>query len=285
MTLKDLQNKTIDDLEGFFSKNEAKYIIDLMIGKFLKVKKIQLVLLAKKPVENSLEKYLKTVVERLKNKEPFQYILEEEEFYGYTFKVNENVLIPRPETEELVEWLIESYKDKNQVLNLLDIGTGSGCIPIVLQKKLQNALVSACDISEKAIELAKENSLILNAKVNFFKLDILNKKDWESQDSYDFIISNPPYIPNEEKKLMSENVLNFEPGLALFVEDEEPLIFYEKIIQFSLMKLKKNGFLFFECNEYNAQEVVAVLKKYAFSFIELRKDISGKDRMIKAQLI
>ena len=285
MTLKELQNKAINELIQVFSKSEAKYIIDLMLGKFLKVEKIQLVILANKPVEITVINFLNNTLERLKNKEPFQYILGEEEFYGYSFKVNKNVLIPRPETEELVEWIINSYGDLNQKLNILDIGTGSGCIPISLKINLKNAKVSACDISEKALAIAEENSENLKVDVNFFKLNILAKKALDSQFKYDYIISNPPYIPNKEKKLMHENVLNFEPSLALFVEDEEPLIFYEKIINFSLLKLKKNGFLFFECNEYNALEVIYLLERNTFCNIELRKDINGKNRMVKAQLV
>lgn len=285
MTLKELQNKAINELVEVFSKSEAKYIIDLMLGKFLKVEKIQLVILANKPVEITVINSLNNTLERLKNKEPFQYILEEEEFYGYLFKVNKNVLIPRPETEELVEWIINSYGDLNQKLSLLDIGTGSGCIPISLKINLKNAKVSACDISEKALAIAEENSENLKADVNFFKLNILAEKEWYRQCNYDYIVSNPPYIPNKEKKLMHENVLNFEPNLALFVEDEAPLIFYEKIINFSLLKLKKNGFLFFECNEYNALEVISLLERNTFCNIELRKDINGKNRMIKAQLV
>lgn len=285
MTLKELQNKTIGDLESVFSKSEAKFIVDLLMSKFLKIKKIRLVVIANDFAEEPLINFLNNAVKRLKTNEPFQYILEEEEFYGYDFKVSSNVLIPRPETEELVEWVIATYGNLTQELSLLDIGTGSGCIPISLKKNLQKAKVSACDISEEALVIAKENGLKLEAEVHFFQLDILNEENWGSQNSYDYIISNPPYIPNKEKELMHENVLDFEPGLALFVEDDEALIFYEKIMQFSLLKLNKNGFLFFECNEYNAAEVVSLLKENGFSHVELRKDINGRDRMIKAQLI
>lgn len=284
MTLKEFQNKSIDELGTVFSISEAKYIIDLMISKFLNVKKIQLVLMANNELEENLIESLHKAIVRLKNNEPFQYILEEEAFYGYIFKVNESVLIPRPETEELVEWVIQSYGDLNQNLNLLDIGTGSGCIPISLKLNLNNSTVSACDISEEALVVAQENSHNLKAEINFFKLDILDEENWTNQNKYDYIISNPPYIPNKEKKLMHENVLNFEPGLALFVADLEPLLFYEKIMNFALLKLKKNGFLFFECNEYNALEVVSMLERNAFCNIELRKDINGKNRMVKTQL-
>ena len=283
MTIKDLQSHSISLLTNF-TKNEAKYIIDIFICDFMKVNKSQLLLIANVIASEKLKNYLKNIVSRLQDNEPFQYILGNEEFYGLNFKVNKNVLIPRPETEELVEWIIETSNKLDENIKILDIGTGSGCIAISLNKNLKKAEIYACDVSNKALEIANENNKILKANVKFFEQDILKKELWKNKETYDIIVSNPPYIPNSEKRLMHENVLNFEPNIALFVENKEPLVFYNTIADFALLNLKMNGFLFFECNEFNAKEVVKLLEKRKFKNIELRKDLSGKDRMIKAKV-
>jgi len=283
MTIKDLQSHSISLLTNF-TKNEAKYIIDIFICDFMKVNKSQLLLIANVIASEKLKNYLKNIVSRLQDNEPFQYILGNEEFYGLNFKVNKNVLIPRPETEELVEWIIETSNKLDENIKILDIGTGSGCIAISLNKNLKKAEIYACDVSNKALEIANENNKILKANVKFFEQDILKKELWKNKETYDIIVSNPPYIPNSEKRLMHENVLNFEPNIALFVENKEPLVFYNTIADFALLNLKMNGFLFFECNEFNAKEVVKLLEKRKFKNIELRKDLSGRDRMAKANL-
>ncbi len=285
MTIKELISSTASSIQApIYSFNEKEYIVKLFITDFLEINSAKLPLYYNETANEALELYLQVVVIRLNENEPFQYILEKENFYAYDFFVNQNVLIPRPETEELVEWALETTKYSKEI-SLLDIGTGSGCIPISFQKEKPTAKVSAVDISEEAIEVAKKNNELLETNVNFFKLDVLNESEWSRIANFDVIISNPPYIPDNEKKLMQKNVLDFEPEIALFVADNKALVFYKKIIALALLKLNAGGFLFFECNEYNAEHVKELLSIKNFENIELRKDLSGRDRMIKAQKI
>jgi release factor glutamine methyltransferase len=224
------------------------------------------------------------IKERLLNGEPIQYITGFAWFYGLKFKVNPNVLIPRPETEELVEWVLETVGKRKNV-RVLDIGTGSGCIPVTLKIKNPSLDVSAVDISEGALITASRNAFKHNTDVEFKRLDILEEANWAELGQFDIIISNPPYIPHVEKSLMERNVLAFEPELALFVEDDNALIFYECIAEFAKKHVFTEGSLsslFFECNQYNALEVVQLLEQKGFKDIELRKDMSGNDRMIRA---
>ena len=212
--------------------------------------------------------------------EPIQYILGETEFYGLPFKVTPATLIPRPETEELVDWIIANCNKNPKTL--LDIGTGSGCIAIALAKNLPAVKVSAMDISEEALKVASENAIYNKVTVNFSKKDILGTSTLPQK--YDVIISNPPYVRNSEKEMMQKNVLDFEPASALFVEDDNPLLFYSKIAKLAKNYLNPNGFLFFEINEYLSKEVIQLLERESFSEIELKQDFFGKDRMIKCTL-
>ena len=218
---------------------------------------------------------------RLSNHEPLQYILGEADFYGLKFKVDANVLVPRPETEELVYWILEHARLSvyNQNLSVLDIGTGSGCIAVTLKKELPSLDVQATDISGKALVVAQKNATINKVSVFFKENDILNTKGWDQLESYDVIVSNPPYIPVQEKSLMPENVKTFEPQEALFVSDDQPLIFYSTIAKFASAHLNQGGKLFFELNEFNAEQVVQILEKEGFEKVELKQDLNGKDRM------
>jgi release factor glutamine methyltransferase len=235
-----------------------------------------------------------SVLSELKKEKPIQYILGETEFYGLPFLVNENTLIPRPETEELVAWIIEStkYEVQNTRLNLLDIGTGSGCIAISLAKNLSNAQVAAIDVSEKALVIAKENAKVNAVDVNFIQTDILKVDDLDQLPTsnfqlpthFDIIVSNPPYVRNLEKVEIKPNVLAYEPHLALFVEDTDALLFYRKIAELALKNLSENGKLYFEINQYLGKETVELLESLGFKNIELKKDIYGNDRMISCGL-
>jgi release factor glutamine methyltransferase len=231
--------------------------------------------------ETDLEKWI-TIISDLKTEKPIQYITGEAWFYGYRFEVNENTLIPRPETEELVEWIVESTKLEagSTKLNILDIGTGSGCIPISLKKEIPNALVSALDVSEKALEMARKNAVSNEVEVHFILQNILETESL--LEKYEIIVSNPPYVRNLEKQEIKKNVLAYEPHLALFVEDSDALLFYRKIAQLALTSLTPNGKLFFEINQYLGKETVALLENLGFKTIELRKDFMGNDRMICA---
>jgi release factor glutamine methyltransferase len=238
-----------------------------------------------------LEDYF-TLKNRLLVGEPVQYVVGFAWFYGLKFKVNNSVLIPRPETEELAEWILDTVdKTQNSIVKtqnaILDIGTGSGCIPVTLKVKNPNLEVTAVDVSESALITASRNAYRHNALIDFKRIDILNETEWAQLSDFQIIVSNPPYIPHSEKVLMHDNVLQHEPHLALFVENDNALIFYEKIADFALKHLKKGldtegGYLFFECNEFNALEVVEMLKSKGFQDIILKTDMSGKDRMIRA---
>jgi release factor glutamine methyltransferase len=223
---------------------------------------------------------LHEIIARLKKGEPIQYILGMADFYGLKFKVNPAVLIPRQETEELVYLIKDHLKAGSKIL---DIGTGSGCIPITLKKEVSEAEVYALDVSEVALSIAKENAQLNRVAVDFIQADILDETNWDSLPHFDVVVSNPPYIPRSEEQLMPEWVLKHEPHLALFVEHQNPLLFYEVIADFASGHLKENGLLFFETNEFNAKEVKEALEQKGYA-VEIHQDIHKKDRIIKSWL-
>lgn len=227
------------------------------------------------------ESKLNEVIVRMKNNEPMQYVIGEADFWGMKFKVNEHVHIPRPETEELVDWVKDIVNENHEaVKNLIDIGTGTGNIPIALKKEFPTIEISAYDVTKEAVAVAVENGAKNDTPINFQVLDILDEGQWVKIEAQDIIISNPPYIPIREKELMPQNVLGFEPPVSLFVPDEEPLLFYKKITRLAKEKLNPGGYLFFESNEFNANEVLQLLKDSGFQDCELRKDMSGRDRRV-----
>lgn len=219
-----------------------------------------------------------SIVKRLQNSEPIQYIIGKTEFFGYDFKVTPSVLIPRPETEELVEWILLETKKVNT--HILDIGTGSGCIAIALAKQMKYATVDAWDVSDEALIVANENAVINNVSVKFSNVDVL--KPYQCDKSFDIIVSNPPYIKVSEQEMISKNVLDYEPHRALFVSDSDALIFYNSIADIAMQHLKNNGLLYFEINQAKGSEVMQLLKEKRFVNIELKQDISRNDRMIRA---
>ena len=223
-----------------------------------------------------------SILEQLKREIPIQYLLGTTHFYGLEFEVNENVLIPRPETEELVDWIIKSQKSevRNKKLKILDIGTGSGCIAISIAKNLPNAEVFALDVSEKALATAKKNAELNQVQVQFICQSILETEDLGQQ--FDVIVSNPPYVRHLEKQEIKKNVLDNEPHLALFVADDDALIFYRKIAQLAVKNLSQTGQLYFEINQYLGQEMLSLLQEMDFKNSELRQDIYGNDRMTKS---
>lgn len=229
---------------------------------------------------------IEEIVLELKKQRPIQYILGETEFYGLRFRVDENVLIPRPETEELVEMIIRqtSHSPSDSKKKILDIGTGSGCIAIALAHNISNAIVSALDISESALLIAQENARINQVNVSFFHHDILADMPLRGEEKWDIIVSNPPYITPSEQAEMDDNVLKFEPHQALFVPEREPLLFYEKIAEIALSSLSENGLLFFETSSLYGQATAQMLRDKGYKTVELLPDISGKDRIAKASL-
>ncbi|AJR04565.1 peptide chain release factor N(5)-glutamine methyltransferase [Siansivirga zeaxanthinifaciens] len=285
MNLKTIQQKFHLELDPIYPKEEVDSFFFLLIESFYKVRRIQLAMEPDLKIENS--ESILNALQLLKQEQPIQYILGETEFYGLTFKVNSNTLIPRPETEELVEFVINQQKKiENKPLHILDIGTGSGCIAISLAKNIPSAKVYAFDISTEALKIAKENADLNEVDITFITGDILNESTWPlffNEMTFDIVVSNPPYVREKEKPLMKNNVLENEPHLALFVKDEDPLQFYRAITQFSLSHLKEKGLLFFEINEFLGNEMIHLLTKHKFENIQLKQDIFKKDRIIKGQ--
>ncbi len=288
MKLKGIQGIFHKELDTVFGKNEVDSFFNILISHYLKLNRIALVLEPDLTISKEEQQPLFEALSRLKQEEPIQYIIGETEFLGLPFKVSEHTLIPRPETEELVEWIVKCLSERSEEskLTILDIGTGTGCIAISLAKNLPNAKVYALDVSEEAIKIAKENAELNKVEIHFIKADILGKDTWnlEFQNlKFDLIVSNPPYVRNLEKQEIKNNVLKHEPHLALFVEDTNPLQFYKAITDFAIDELVKNGLLFFEINQYLGDETKQLLQDKGFLDIELKPDIFGNNRMLKGK--
>ncbi|MDR0333463.1 MAG: peptide chain release factor N(5)-glutamine methyltransferase [Dysgonamonadaceae bacterium] len=269
-----IQNK----LNDIFSKSEISCLTRLILSD-MDISFADIASGKINDLSDTNDQKIKDIVVRLKKNEPMQYILGTTEFYGLTLSVTPDVLIPRPETEELVEWIL-SENDENR-LSILDIGTGSGCISVALAKKLPDANVSAWDISENALEVAAGNAKRNNVNVHLSKQDVF--APFSSDVVFDIIVSNPPYVLENEKDTMEENVLDFEPHIALFVPDNNPLLFYERIADIAMNCLTLNGKLYFEINREKGGAIAEMLQQKGFADIELRKDISGNERMIRAK--
>lgn len=277
MLAKDYRNRFIQKLAPLYDVLEAESFFHILLEDFYQMKRIDLALQPDFVFTDQEISRWNLVLEKLEKEIPIQYILGKAHFYGLEFEVNENTLIPRPETEELVEWIVKKNEFKGKI-KILDIGTGSGCIAISLAKNLPDAEVFAIDVSGKALETAKKNAFTNEANVVFMQRDILKTEDLEQD--FDLIVSNPPYVRNLEKDEIKKNVLEYEPHLALFVEDDDALLFYRKISELAQKNLKENGTLYFEINQYLGTEMIDLLEAKNFNEIELRKDIYGNDRMI-----
>ena len=286
MVLKEIKNIYHKELDELYAKEEVDSFFYLLIEHYLNLQRFVLALQPNLTLTKEEEQPLFEALSELKLQRPVQYIIGSTSFMDLDFQVNENVLIPRPETEDLIRWIVDEVKtsgpDKKSGLRILDIGTGSGCIAISLAKLLPDAKVFALDVSEKALETAKRNAERNAVKVEFILADILNFDGFAS--NFDVIVSNPPYVRELEKKEMHKNVLEHEPDLALFVSDENPLVFYKAITQLAKQNLSEEGMLFFEINQYLAKETEALLHQHNFIEIEVRKDIFGNDRMTKGIL-
>jgi release factor glutamine methyltransferase len=271
----------IQELQELYNTNEVLSFFHLLLTSIVGLSRIDLALNPKISLNNEQKKSFDNALEQLKQEQPIQYIIGKTAFYGLDFKVNKHTLIPRPETEELVTWVLENTT-KNQKNTIIDIGTGSGCIAVALAKNLEKARVTALDFSEDALQIAKENAKLNDVSIDFIQQDILKLDALDK--TYTIIVSNPPYVKEDEKPMMAKNVLVYEPNSALFVSNENPLLFYSKIADLAKEKLSKNGLLFFEINQYLAQETIAMLKDKGFKNVELKKDIFANDRMLKASL-
>ena len=263
----------IKQLNGIVQEREIISLAYISIDFLLGYNRSDCIIHSDKDITSEVSDRIKQIIADLKTNKPIQHIIGETEFYELKFKVNEHTLIPRPETEELVKWILQ-----HEFTSALDIGTGSGCIAIALRKN-KSAEISAIDVSESALLVAKENAKINEVEINFLLQDILKTT---ALPKVDVIVSNPPYVLDKEKELMLANVLDNEPHLALFVPNNNPLLFYKKIATLAFTSLSKNGLLFFEINERFSKETVAMLSAIGFVDIELKKDINEKDRMLKA---
>ena len=293
MLLKHYKTHFFDSLKNIQDEQEIESFFFILTEYLHNLKRVDLALNPNFELSEDDAKKWNAILADLQQEKPIQYITGEAWFYGLRFEVNENTLIPRPETEELVEFILKetsNFQLPASSLNILDIGTGSGCIPISLKANLPQANVSAIDVSEKALEVAKRNAQSNKVEVNFIQANILEVEDLSKLPlpnaqnllPLDIIVSNPPYVRNLEKEEIKKNVLDYEPHLALFVEDTDALLFYRKIAQLALKNLAPNGLLFFEINQYLGKETVELLENLGFKNIELKKDIYGNDRMVKS---
>lgn len=281
MTVSDLKNQFFSTLSGAYSKEEAGAIFHILTSEFLNLSRLDIALDPKRQLSQKERQDFNLAIEKLQRHEPVQYITGNTEFFGLPFKVNRNVLIPRPETEELIQWILNDLQEKgHKELKILDIGTGSGCIAVSLAKSLPQARVTAIDFSKEALVIARENAGLNKVKVNFVECDILQVENLEEE--YDLIVSNPPYVRDLERAHMQKNVLDFEPATALYVRDGDPLIFYERISELATDALKPDGVLYFEINQYLGGQTEKLLKEKDFR-TTLKKDIFGVDRMLKGE--
>jgi release factor glutamine methyltransferase len=281
MTMQEATYFLLNKLRTIYAESEASQMTDWVMEHLTGSKKAERMIYKNSAITNKEESDLNQFTERLMQHEPVQYVLNECWFCGLKLYVDKNVLIPRPETEELVEWVIANCKFPIDELSILDIGSGSGCIPIALKRKLRKADVWGCDISEAALQVATRNAETLGAAINFLLLDFLNKEERRRLPSFDIIISNPPYVPEKDREQMHPNVLNYEPHTALFVSDNDALIFYKAIAEFAVEHLNPGGAIYLEIHEELGDAVLSLFTSKGYK-TELKKDMQGKDRMIKA---
>lgn len=282
MTINDFRERFRKLLSGMYEPEEIKNLCFLAIEHVMHMNRVEVSLSRNLEIPADQLGELSHVLARLEKSEPIQYIIGFTDFYGINLQVNPSTLIPRPETEELVDWIINSENTMGtQPLKIVDVGTGSGCIAIALAKHIKNATVEAIDISQNALATAYQNAKTNEVAIHFYHQDILETERFES--TYDIIVSNPPYVRDSEKKEMRNNVLQNEPESALFVSNTDPLLFYKKIGTLAFKSLTQEGRLYFEINEYLGQEMRGLLESIGFTNISLKRDMFGKDRMMCAK--
>lgn len=281
MTLQEATRYSTEQLKAIYPEGEAATISDWVMEHLTGIKKSSRASHLNKTLPEELVSRLQSYLERLLDHEPVQYVLNEAWFCGLKFYADKNVLIPRPETEELVEWIITHCKFPVDQLNILDIGSGSGCIPIALKRRIGKAEVWSCDVSPAALKVAIQNAKTLGAEVNFIQTDFLSAEQRDLLPSFDIIVSNPPYVPHRDRYQMRANVLEYEPYTALFVPDNDPLVFYKAIAGFGEKHLEKNGSIYAELHEDMAAAALQVFELKGYTG-EIKKDMQGKERMIRA---
>lgn len=282
--IKDILRFFRKELKDSYENDELETIIVFCFEKFLNLNRAELISKMENTVSESELLKFNFAIKDLKKNKPIQYILGEADFYRLKFKVNEHVLIPRPETEELVHLIIQ--ENKNTSPSIIDIGTGSGCIPIALKKNIPSAKISAIDISEQALKVSRDNAKLNGVEIEFISDNILNprSKIQNPESFFDIIVSNPPYICISEKEKMHKNVLEYEPHIALFVNDNDPLLFYKAICDFALLHLNENGVIYLEINQSLSSETNNLLENKGFKNIELIKDLSNNYRILRGSI-
>ncbi len=278
MILKDIYTNFVKQLSNIYEKGEAEAITKIAIEHYTEIELNKILINGDKIIETNIYEKLENVLTQLLKNKPIQYIIGYTWFYNLQFKVNEHVLIPRPETEELVFEIISKIK-KNNLKKIIDIGTGSGCIPISIKKNVTDADVTAIEVSKDALLIAKQNAALNNVPISFIEIDFLNESNYNNLETFDVIISNPPYIPENEKNSLAKNVTDYEPVLALFVPQNEPLLFYKKILIFAETHLNKDGFIFLETHENYAKETSKLFQDKKYN-VEIKKDMQEKERML-----
>jgi release factor glutamine methyltransferase len=284
MTIDEAREEIIKNIGNIYEQSEANNIAELLIESITKLPRSERIIRRNEALSNAQKNLLHSSIFRLQKHEPIQYTINEAWFAGMRFYIDRNVLIPRPETEELVEWIVEEYKphrDQNSEFKILDVGTGSGCIAITLKNKLPMAEVWACDISDQALNIARINADALHATIDLVPLNFLEAGQRKQLPGVDVIVSNPPYVPQNEKAEMKKNVVQYEPSTALFVTDDDRLIFYKAIAEFGREKLNKGGRIYAEIHENLGELVKNFFLSNGYHSVELKKDLQGKDRMIK----
>jgi release factor glutamine methyltransferase len=284
MTMEEAREKIAESIREIYEEDEANNIADLMMENITRFPRTERIVKKNETLSLSQKKTLNQFIGRLQNHEPIQYIINEAWFAGMRLYVDKNVLIPRPETEELVDWAVKELRIKNSEFRILDVGTGSGCIAIALKKKLLNVEVWACDMSLEALNIARINADSLNAMVDFVPLDFLDREQRKQLPHIDIIVSNPPYVPQKDKNEMRKNVTDHEPAIALFVRDEDPLVFYSAIADFGREKLNDKGSIYVEIHENFGERVKNLFQVKGYSSIGIKKDLQGKERMVKISL-
>jgi len=281
MTIEEARTEIVTSIKDIYENNEAANIADLLLEHITKLPRIERIIKNNEDLSQDQKRLLLPSIERLQNHEPIQYITNEAWFAGMKFYVDKNVLIPRPETEELVEWVAKEVKSQKSKVKILDVGTGSGCIAIALKKNLPKAEVWACDVSDEALIVARINADSLQATVDFVPVDFLEEEQRKQLPQVDIIVSNPPYVPQKDKDEMSKNVLDFEPSTALFVPHNNPLVFYDAIADFGKEKLAKNGHVYVEIHESAGERVKSLFHTKGFHSVKIKKDLQGKERMVR----
>ena len=285
MTISEARKEISEAIIGIYDRDEANNIAEIALEHVSGLARSDRILRQDNNLSPDERKLLSQVVYRLRQHEPIQYITNEAWFAGMKLYVDKNVLIPRPETEELVDWVIRDVKrETTNVKKIVDVGTGSGCIAIALKKGLPNAEVWGCDVNDETLNIARMNADTFHAAIDFVTLNFLDREQRRQLPRVDIIVSNPPYLPERDKEEMKKNVIEFEPATALFVPDNDATIFYQAIANFGKEKLNKPGSIYVEIHESLGRNVIGLFQSQGYEPIELKKDLQGKDRMVKAIL-